>query len=81
MWIMIDPASGNAPPRWQSTIGPVLLAKMDGTHLRADDVAMLTDYIGDLLDCYGEGGLDGASVRERLRPAALREYMEDRQGR
>ena len=52
--MMIEPVSGFAPPQWQAYIGPVVVWRPDGA-VSSHDMALLNDYLSELLDRYSEG--------------------------
>lgn len=53
-WMMIDPATGIAPPEWQSNVGPVVVWRERGHDVSFDDMTLLSRYISDLLDQYSD---------------------------
>lgn len=52
-WLMIDPATGLAPPEWQAGVGDVFVARKDGEPLSVAMLAAVTDYVSDILDAFG----------------------------
>jgi hypothetical protein len=79
---MIDPKSGFAPPEFQGQVGPCLVAKADGSPYTELDHGVMHDYLGDLLELYGE---DEPVSKSRFTPLAfqtfLRRYFEKNPGR
>ena len=54
-WLMIDPTTGFAPAEWQSEVGNVFVARVDGQALETETLGAITDYISDILDAFGNG--------------------------
>ena len=52
--MMIDPATGIAPPEWQNNVGPVVVWRERGHDVSLDDMTLLSRFISDLLDQYSE---------------------------
>jgi hypothetical protein len=63
-WMMIDPVSGFAPPDWQMQIGPVLVVRKDGS-VTLGDITILTDWLGGLLDQWGDGYVTRETVSKK----------------
>lgn len=60
-WMMIDPVSGFAPPMWQTNVGQTLVYRPGGKDLGRDDMCSINEFLGDLLDHYGEKDFDPRS--------------------
>ena len=54
-WMMIEPVSGFAPPRWQAHVGPVVVWRPDGVAVSSHDMCLLNDFLSALLDRYSDG--------------------------
>ena len=54
-WMMIEPVSGFAPPRWQAHVGPVVVWRPDGGAVSSHDMCLLNDFLSALLDRYSDG--------------------------
>ncbi|KAH7323529.1 hypothetical protein BKA65DRAFT_435441 [Rhexocercosporidium sp. MPI-PUGE-AT-0058] len=66
-WLNIDPNTGFAPPNWQGGIGTVVVAAADGKPLSVPILSAITDYVSDILDAFGDGGVPTAKYsRARL---------------
>lgn len=53
-YLMIDPISGFAPPKWQARVGPVVVFRPDGTDISMKEVACMHGFIDQLLDDFSE---------------------------
>lgn len=51
----IEPDSGFAPMQWQQYVGPCLVYRPDGQDFSVDDADIIHDFLGMVLDCYGDG--------------------------
>lgn len=75
VFMMIDPATGFAPPHWQ--LGPhcnkgmIGFARRDGSPFTTDDFYDLYDYIFSLMDIYPD---DPARAERRLTPQDYQRY-------
>ena len=54
-YLMIEAASGFAPPQWQSNVGPVLVYRPGGLNLGYHDMWAIHSFLSKLLDRYGDG--------------------------
>jgi hypothetical protein len=72
-WFMINPVSGFAPPKYQN-LGPCLILRRDRVPISTDQVALLGDYFGGLLDQFG-GDDDGSIHRRLMTKAAFVEQL------
>lgn len=71
---MIDPVSGFAPPEWQNSIGSVYVARSDRKPLTSEILAAITDYVGEMLDVFGEENPEPI-VRRYYDKARLERYF------
>jgi len=77
-WLNIDPEIGFAPAHWQGGIGDVIVANADGSPLSLDTLSAITDYVGDILEAFGDG--EGAPTRMYNRTrldAYIRRHLEN----
>lgn len=74
-WLMIDPESGFAPAGWQGGVGDVIVARADGEGLDVKTLGAVTDYISDILDAFGDGGV--GAVRKFYDRARLDRFIAD----
>ena len=62
--LMIDPGHEFAPPEWQSGVGDILVVRADRKPLDIAQLAVVTDYVSDILDAFGDG-MEGAEVARK----------------
>ena len=63
-WLMIDPDHGFAPSEWQSGVGDVLVVRADRKPLDITTLAIITDFVSDILDAFGDG-MEGDEVARK----------------
>ena len=66
-WLMIEPISGLAPPRWQSFVGPVIVYRPGGQDLGLDDMDLLIEFVSGVLEHYDAGELAPQRFQEYKR--------------
>ncbi|KAF8861236.1 hypothetical protein BDZ45DRAFT_282417 [Acephala macrosclerotiorum] len=71
-WLNIDPESGFAPADWQGGIGTVIAAAADGSPLSTGVLGAITDYVSNILDRFGDGGVP----RDMYKRAKLDTFIE-----
>lgn len=54
-YLMIEPASGFAPERWQKNIGTVTVIRADHKPLTKEEIEVLWMYCDHLLELFGDG--------------------------
>ncbi|KAK0117547.1 hypothetical protein ONS95_011885 [Cadophora gregata] len=59
-WLNINPTTGFAPDNWQGGIGTVVVAAADGKPLSVPVLSAITDYVSEILDAFGDGGVPTA---------------------
>ena len=74
-WLMIEPMSGLAPPKWQSYVGPVLVYRPNALDLSVDDMVVIHDFLYELMDCYGDG--PDFEPQSELNPDSFHEHVSN----
>ena len=54
-WLNVDLETGFAPQEWQSNVGPVVVARTDGTNMSEADLDRAINLVSKLMDKFGSG--------------------------
>jgi hypothetical protein len=77
-WMKIEPCSGFAPMEWQNFVGPCLVYRPDGQDFSVDDADIIHDFLGGVLDGYGDGLDPFTQLNAKNFQRFKRESMKDR---
>lgn len=77
IFLMVEPVSGLAAPKWQMQVGRVEFARCDKTDLDVQTFWDLYSYIYHLMDYYGNSGFNYSSFKSRhLIPKSYHKYRD-----
>ena len=57
LWMKIEVDSSFPPMEWQNYVRPCLAYRPDGQDFSVKDADIIHDFLGNMLDCYGDGPL------------------------
>ena len=75
VFLMVDPATGFAPPKWQSKLGRLMFARTDKQPFTSSMFWSVYSYIFDLMDLYADGEIQNIR-KNKLNPKAFERYRE-----
>ncbi|KAL7411043.1 hypothetical protein BDY24DRAFT_397515 [Mrakia frigida] len=75
-YMMINPSDGFAPPRWQSGVGSVIVARVDKKPLARNHIEALWMLADGVLDQFGNGPLSNYNKQRYYTPGGWKQFFE-----
>lgn len=75
-YLMINPATGFAPPEWQENVGPVTVARADRKPLSRAQLDIIYEFVSRIVNLFGSSS-SGRVPRSKMDRAAFKRFWLD----